>query len=80
MIQLISFDRYMQLDGCIFDVKPILLTFQSQLWIDHHWTFARHGKYLYTKPFHFYQLNDLIDFDQIESSNSNVLNSLHACS
>jgi hypothetical protein len=77
MIELKSFHLYMQVERNLsFDVERFLSTFQTQFWLDHNWTFGMHETYLYTLPFHFDQLNDFIDFDQIKSSNSNIFNSL----
>jgi hypothetical protein len=63
-----------------FYVEDFLSTFQSQFWFNHHWTFGMHETYLYTLPFHFDQLKNFSDFDQIESSNSNIFNSLQTWS
>jgi hypothetical protein len=72
MIQLKSFHLYMQVKRNLpFYVEDFLSTFQ----FDHHWTFGMHQTYFYTLPFHFDQLNNFTDFDQIESSKENIFNS-----
>jgi hypothetical protein len=80
MIELKSFHLYMQLWKEPIDIESFLSTFQTQFWFDHHWIFGMHGKYFYTLPFHFDQLKDFIDFDQIKSSNSKMFNSLQTWS
>jgi hypothetical protein len=81
MIQLKSFHLYMQVERkSSFYVKRFFSTFQTQFWLDHHWIFGMHETYLYTLPFHFDQLNDFSDFDQIKSSNPKILNSLQTWS
>jgi hypothetical protein len=81
MIQLKPFHLYMQVERNLpFYVEDFLPTFQSQFWFNHHWTFGMHQTYLYTLPFHFDQLKNFSDFDQIESSNSNIFNSLQTWS
>ncbi len=75
MIQLKSFHFYAQLGRKPMDVEKLLSTFQTQFWFDHHWTFGIHETYLYTLPFHFDKLQGLIDFNQIKSSNSKILDS-----
>ncbi len=72
MIQLKSFDLYMQIERNLpFYVEDFLSTFQ----FDHHWIFGMHQTYFYTLTFHFDQLNNFTDFDQIESSKENIFNS-----
>jgi hypothetical protein len=80
MIQLKSFHLFMELDKQPVDIERFLSIFQTQFWLDHHWTFGMHKTYLYTLPFHFDQLKDFSDFDQIKSSNSKILNSLQTWS
>ncbi|CAF3621937.1 unnamed protein product [Adineta steineri] len=73
MIELKQFHLYATLNSHD-DSRNILSRFQDQYWFDHKWTFGMHGKYLYTLPFHFEYLRDFsCDFNDIESSNSQVL-------
>ncbi|CAF3280722.1 unnamed protein product [Rotaria sp. Silwood2] len=75
MIQLKSFHLYAEFNKEPMNVESFLSTFQTQFWFDHHWTFGIHETYVYTIPFHFDNVKDFIDFDQIKSNNSVVLNS-----
>ncbi|CAF3867497.1 unnamed protein product [Rotaria sp. Silwood1] len=75
MIQLKSFHLYTQFYKEPVNVESFLSTFQTQFWFDHHWTFGIHETYLYTIPFYFDNMKDFIDFDQIKSNNSVILNS-----
>ncbi|CAF1316572.1 unnamed protein product [Rotaria sordida] len=74
MIQLKQFHLYANLWDYLLDIKSILSTFENQFWFDHNWSIGMHGHYLYTLPFHFDKLYDFIDFDDIKSNNSNILN------
>ncbi len=76
MTELKSFHLYAILDQEPTDVESLLSTFRNQFWYDHHWSVGIHGKYLYTLPFHFGKLDDFIDFNQINLSNSKSLTSL----
>ncbi|CAF1024556.1 unnamed protein product [Adineta steineri] len=49
------------------------LIFENRYWFDHKWTFGTHGTYFYTLPFHFEYLHNFCGFDNIKSSNSEVL-------
>ncbi|CAF1333305.1 unnamed protein product [Rotaria sp. Silwood1] len=75
MTQLKSFHLYTQFNKEPVNVESFLSTFQTQFWFDHHWTFGIHETYLYTIPFHFDNMKDFIEFDQIKSNNSVILNS-----
>ncbi|CAF4976665.1 unnamed protein product, partial [Rotaria sp. Silwood1] len=75
MTQLKSFHLYTQFNKEPVNVESFLSTFQTQFWFDHHWTFGIHETYLYTIPFYFDNMKDFIDFDQIKSNNSVILNS-----
>ncbi|CAF1342136.1 unnamed protein product [Rotaria sordida] len=74
MIELKQFHLYANLWDYLLDIKSILSTFENQFWFDHNWSIGMHGHYLYTLPFHFDKLYDFIDFDDIKSNNSNILN------
>jgi hypothetical protein len=56
-------------------IKYQLPTFENQFWFDRDWSVGTHGDYLYTLPFHFDTIYGFIDFDHIESNNSEILNS-----
>ncbi|CAF0816779.1 unnamed protein product [Adineta steineri] len=72
MIELKQFHLYATLN--VYDSsRNILSRFQDQYWFDHKWTFGTHGTYFYTLPFHFEYLHNFCGFDNIKSSNSEVL-------
>jgi hypothetical protein len=76
MTQLRTFHFYARLNRERFiNVNNFLSTFENQFWFDHHWSIGIHGKYFYTLPFHFDQLNDFIDFDLIKSNDLIILQS-----
>ncbi|CAF1495878.1 unnamed protein product, partial [Rotaria sordida] len=80
MTDLKSFHFYTQFNKEPLDVESFLSTFQTQFWIDHHWTFGIYETYLYTIPYHFNNLKGFIDFDRIKSNNLEILNSPKAWS
>ena len=69
-IQLKIFRFYVRLEQSPQSSVEFLTTF-----IDANWPFGMHGSYLYTLPFPFNQLDDFIDFDHIQSTNSTIVNS-----
>ena len=80
MVHLKSFHLYLQLDYKPLNLKKFLSTFQSPFWLNHQWAVGMHGPYLYTLPVHFDTLHGFTDFDQIISSNTNILRSLQTWS
>jgi hypothetical protein len=74
MIHLKQFHFQAQLNEDLINVENILSTFKNQFWFDHNWFIGMHGRYLYTLPFHFDELNSFNDFDHVKSNNSEILN------
>jgi len=74
MIELKQFHLYAKFCQDWNNVDSILSTFSNQFWFDHNWSVGTHGSYLYTLPFRFNKLNDFIDFDDVKSNNSDILN------
>jgi hypothetical protein len=73
MIYLKEFHLYVKINRCRIEINKILATFQNQFWFDHNWYFGIHGDYLYTLPFNFEEMYDFSHFDDIESSNNDIL-------
>jgi len=75
MIKLKKFHFYICLYSQSFDIEYLLSTFKNQFWFHHNWSIGIHDRFLYTLPFHFDKIYDFIDFNHIQSSNTNILNS-----
>jgi hypothetical protein len=74
MIELKQFHLYAKFSQDRDDVQNILSTFSNAFWFDHNWSVGIHGNYLYTLPFLFNKLNDFISFDDVTTTNSEILN------
>ena len=73
MIHLTEFHLYTRIDHNRNDINMILSTFQNQFWFDHNWFIGIHGNYLYTLPFQFDEIYDFTHFDDVKSSNNDIL-------
>jgi UDP-galactopyranose mutase len=65
-----EFDLDVKFDEEQNNIEYLLSIFETQFWINHHWSIKMHKNYLYTLPFHFDQLKDFYHIYKSKSLNS----------